>query len=44
MNLTVSGAYHSDNNLVRIRSKELAKDYLGESTEGDSVMQNYFYC
>jgi phosphatidylserine/phosphatidylglycerophosphate/cardiolipin synthase-like enzyme len=33
MNFTVSGAYRSDNNLVRIRSQELAEDYLTEFEE-----------
>ena len=33
MNYTVSGAYHSDNNLIRIRSVELAQDYLLEFEE-----------
>jgi phosphatidylserine/phosphatidylglycerophosphate/cardiolipin synthase-like enzyme len=33
MNLTLNGAYRSDNNLVRIRSAELARDYLAEFEE-----------
>ena len=33
MNYTVNGAYRSDNNLVRIRSQELAEDYLEEFEE-----------
>jgi phosphatidylserine/phosphatidylglycerophosphate/cardiolipin synthase-like enzyme len=33
MNFTVSGAYRSDNNLVRIESAELAKNYLMEFEE-----------
>jgi phosphatidylserine/phosphatidylglycerophosphate/cardiolipin synthase-like enzyme len=33
MNFTVSGAYRSDNNLVRIQSQELAEDYLVEFEE-----------
>lgn len=33
MNLTVNGAYHNDNNLVRIRSSRLAADYLAEFEE-----------
>jgi len=30
MNFTVNGAYRSNNNLVRVRSPELAEDYLVE--------------
>jgi phosphatidylserine/phosphatidylglycerophosphate/cardiolipin synthase-like enzyme len=33
MNFTVSGAYRSDNNLVRVRSADLAKNYLVEFEE-----------
>lgn len=33
MNFTVSGAYRSDNNLVRIQSQELAEGYLDEFEE-----------
>lgn len=33
MNFTVNGAYRSDNNLIRIRSPELAQDYLVEFNE-----------
>jgi phosphatidylserine/phosphatidylglycerophosphate/cardiolipin synthase-like enzyme len=33
MNFTVNGAYRSDNNLIRIRSTELAQDYLVEFNE-----------
>ena len=33
MNFTVSGAYRSDNNLIRIRSAELAQNYLVEFNE-----------
>jgi phosphatidylserine/phosphatidylglycerophosphate/cardiolipin synthase-like enzyme len=33
MNFTVNGAYRSDNNLIRIRSPELAQDYLVEFDE-----------
>ena len=33
MNFTVSGAYRSDNNLVRIQSQALAEDYLVEFEE-----------
>jgi phosphatidylserine/phosphatidylglycerophosphate/cardiolipin synthase-like enzyme len=33
MNMTVSGAYRNDNNLVRIRSSELAEDYTREFEE-----------
>jgi phosphatidylserine/phosphatidylglycerophosphate/cardiolipin synthase-like enzyme len=33
MNFTTSGAYRSDNNLIRIRSTELAEDYLVEFDE-----------
>jgi len=33
MNLTVRGAYRSDNNLVRIQSAELAENYLVEFEE-----------
>lgn len=33
MNLTVNGAYRNDNNLVRIRSREIADNYLREYEE-----------
>jgi hypothetical protein len=33
MNFTVNGAYRSDNNLIRIRSADLAQDYLVEFEE-----------
>lgn len=33
MNLTLNGAYHNDNNLLRIRSTRLADDYLTEFEE-----------
>jgi phosphatidylserine/phosphatidylglycerophosphate/cardiolipin synthase-like enzyme len=33
MNFTVSGAYRNDNNLIRIRSADLAQDYLVEFEE-----------
>jgi phosphatidylserine/phosphatidylglycerophosphate/cardiolipin synthase-like enzyme len=33
MNLTLSGAYENDNNLIRIRSPELAGNYLAEFEE-----------
>lgn len=33
MNLTLSGAYENDNNLIRIRSPELAENYLAEFEE-----------
>jgi phosphatidylserine/phosphatidylglycerophosphate/cardiolipin synthase-like enzyme len=33
MNFTVNGAYRSNNNLVRVRSPELAEDYLVEFEE-----------
>jgi phosphatidylserine/phosphatidylglycerophosphate/cardiolipin synthase-like enzyme len=33
MNLTLNGAYRSDNNLIRIRSPELAENYLVEFEE-----------
>jgi len=33
MNFTLNGAYHSNNNLVRVRSPELAEDYLVEFEE-----------
>jgi phosphatidylserine/phosphatidylglycerophosphate/cardiolipin synthase-like enzyme len=33
MNFTVSGAYRSDNNLIQMRSSELAEDYLVEFEE-----------
>ncbi|UCD43298.1 MAG: phospholipase [Chloroflexota bacterium] len=33
MNFTVNGAYRSDNNLIRIRSPDLAEDYLVEFEE-----------
>lgn len=33
MNFTVNGAYRSDNNLIRIRSAELAQNYLVEFNE-----------
>jgi len=33
MNFTVSGAYRSDNNLIRIRSADLAENYLVEFEE-----------
>jgi phosphatidylserine/phosphatidylglycerophosphate/cardiolipin synthase-like enzyme len=33
MNLTINGVYRSDNNLVRVRSGELAQDYLVEFEE-----------
>jgi phosphatidylserine/phosphatidylglycerophosphate/cardiolipin synthase-like enzyme len=33
MNFTVSGAYRSDNNLIRVRSAVLAQDYLREFEE-----------
>jgi len=33
MNLTVSGAYRSDNNLFRIQSSQLAENYLVEFEE-----------
>ncbi len=33
MNFTVSGAYCSDNNLVRIQSAEVAENYPGEFEE-----------
>ena len=33
MNYTTSGAHRSDNNLIRIRSPELAQDYLVDFEE-----------
>lgn len=33
MNLTVNGAYRNDNNMVRIRSREIADNYLREFEE-----------
>jgi hypothetical protein len=33
MNFTFSGAYRSDKNLIRMRSSELAEDYLVEFEE-----------
>jgi phosphatidylserine/phosphatidylglycerophosphate/cardiolipin synthase-like enzyme len=33
MNLTINGAYRNDNNLVRIRSREIADNYLREFDE-----------
>jgi len=33
MNLTVNGAYRNDNHLLRIRSKEVAEDYVREFEE-----------
>jgi len=33
MNFTLNGAYRSDNNLIRIRSADIAKDYLVEFEE-----------
>lgn len=33
MNLTLNGAYRSNNNLIRVRSAELAEDYLVEFNE-----------
>jgi phosphatidylserine/phosphatidylglycerophosphate/cardiolipin synthase-like enzyme len=33
MNFTVNGAYRSNNNLIRIRSPELAENYLAEFEE-----------
>lgn len=33
MNLTLNGAYHNDNNLLRLRSTRLADDYLTEFEE-----------
>ncbi len=33
MMFTVNGAYRSDNNLIRVRSAELAQDYLVEFIE-----------
>jgi phosphatidylserine/phosphatidylglycerophosphate/cardiolipin synthase-like enzyme len=33
MNLTLNGAYRSDNNLIHIRSADLAEDYLAEFEE-----------
>ena len=33
MNFTLNGAYRSDNNLIRIRSRRLAEDYLVEFEE-----------
>jgi phosphatidylserine/phosphatidylglycerophosphate/cardiolipin synthase-like enzyme len=33
MNLTLNGAYHNDNNLIRLRSLELAQNYLTEFDE-----------
>lgn len=33
LNLTLSGAYQNDNNLIRIRSAELAENYLAEFEE-----------
>ncbi len=33
MNLTVNGAYRNDNNLVRVRSSQLAEDYTREFEE-----------
>ncbi len=39
MNFTVNGAYRSDNNLVRVRSQDLAEDYLVEFEEMFTVGQ-----
>jgi phosphatidylserine/phosphatidylglycerophosphate/cardiolipin synthase-like enzyme len=33
LNFTTSGAYHADNNLIRLRSPQLAEDYLAEFEE-----------
>lgn len=33
MNLTVNGAYHNDNNLIRIESEKIAEDYRREFEE-----------
>jgi phosphatidylserine/phosphatidylglycerophosphate/cardiolipin synthase-like enzyme len=33
MNLTINGAYRNDNNLIRIQSSRLAKDYMAEFEE-----------
>ncbi|MEW6716664.1 MAG: phospholipase D-like domain-containing protein [Chloroflexota bacterium] len=33
MNFTMNGAYHNDNNLIRIRSTRLAQDYTSEFEE-----------
>jgi phosphatidylserine/phosphatidylglycerophosphate/cardiolipin synthase-like enzyme len=33
MNLTINGAYRNDNNLLRIRSREIAENYLREFEE-----------
>ncbi|MGD8454848.1 MAG: phospholipase D-like domain-containing protein [Anaerolineales bacterium] len=33
MNFTLNGAYHNDNNLIRIRSASLAEDYVREFEE-----------
>ena len=33
MNFTVNGAYRSDNNLIRVRSAEMAENYLVEFEE-----------
>lgn len=33
MNYTINGAYHNDNNLIRVQSSRLAKDYMAEFDE-----------
>ncbi len=33
MNFTINGAYHNDNNLIRVQSSRLAKDYMAEFDE-----------
>ena len=33
MNYTINGAYHNDNNLVRVRSNRLADNYTAEFEE-----------
>jgi phosphatidylserine/phosphatidylglycerophosphate/cardiolipin synthase-like enzyme len=50
MNMTLNGAYHNDNNLLRLRSNRLAEDYLTEFEEmftsdlfGDASIANTPY-
>ncbi len=47
MNFTLNGAYHNDNNLIRLRSAQLAENYTAEFEEmfvrdmfGDNVVRN----
>jgi phosphatidylserine/phosphatidylglycerophosphate/cardiolipin synthase-like enzyme len=40
MNFTINGAYHSNNNLVRVHSSELAENYLVEFNE--MFIDDYF--